>query len=272
MKAWLAGAVLIVATNAVALLGVAYNRSGEPESRLVLTERELRVERWGEFDAENSGLSLTLSWRAPFEFDDAEVPGRSRFYRGWTPWLDVAKLSELGFDMSGSSETANAARDYERQRVRDVLLVLELGGAAHARALELAKREVQRAEAIAASNPGESDYEDRADRARVNLAAEAREASRLFVIDAGLEARVLRERYPDQTRHVLLGGQVGVGNSRSDGDRALHGYVSALSIGSIHVSADLLERHSFGDGWRKNVVVAFGKRFEPWIVEIGDRK
>ncbi|MFL6653087.1 MAG: DUF4824 family protein, partial [Sulfurifustaceae bacterium] len=44
----LAGIALIAATNAVALVGVAYNRSGEPSSVLKLTERELALPySWG---------------------------------------------------------------------------------------------------------------------------------------------------------------------------------------------------------------------------------
>ena len=42
-----AGLGLIVLTNAIALFGVVYNRSGAPEATLRLTQRELRTPyRW----------------------------------------------------------------------------------------------------------------------------------------------------------------------------------------------------------------------------------
>ena len=63
----LAGIALILAVNAVALAGVAYNRSGEPDSVLRLTERELQASYGWHGSAENSGAALTLRWRVPVE-------------------------------------------------------------------------------------------------------------------------------------------------------------------------------------------------------------
>ena len=68
MMAWqrkhtfIAGMLLILLTNAVALLGVAYNRSGTPESRLTLSQRELQLP-YGAM-TEDSGLTLQIRWRA----------------------------------------------------------------------------------------------------------------------------------------------------------------------------------------------------------------
>jgi hypothetical protein len=68
MKNWtrrhtlIAGLALILLTNAVALLGVYQNRSGEPESMLTLTQRELQQPYgWG-MARENSGISLRINW------------------------------------------------------------------------------------------------------------------------------------------------------------------------------------------------------------------
>ncbi|HPU80578.1 DUF4824 family protein, partial [Accumulibacter sp.] len=54
-----AGAALILLTNIVALSGVIINRTGEPESRLMLSARELSLPYRGYRQAENSGLALT---------------------------------------------------------------------------------------------------------------------------------------------------------------------------------------------------------------------
>ncbi|MGH8649482.1 MAG: DUF4824 family protein, partial [Burkholderiales bacterium] len=51
-----AGIVLIALTNAIALGGVAWNRSGEPESVLKLTQRELSQPRGFGLDREEGGL------------------------------------------------------------------------------------------------------------------------------------------------------------------------------------------------------------------------
>lgn len=60
---WIAGLMIIVLTNVIALGGVAYNRAGEPDGTLVLTERELRLPYSSGLARENSGLSLTIEWR-----------------------------------------------------------------------------------------------------------------------------------------------------------------------------------------------------------------
>jgi len=59
----LAGLGLIALTNAIALSGVVYNRSGDPEATLRLTQRELRTPYRWYGNRENSGLALSLVWR-----------------------------------------------------------------------------------------------------------------------------------------------------------------------------------------------------------------
>ena len=60
------GALLVILlTNAVALGGAFWNRSGEVESRLMLSQRELRMP-YARFDRENSGFALCAKgpkWR-----------------------------------------------------------------------------------------------------------------------------------------------------------------------------------------------------------------
>jgi hypothetical protein len=56
---FLLGFFMIVATNIVVLSGVASNRSGNPESEVILTERELQLPY--KIHEENSGLTLSTS-------------------------------------------------------------------------------------------------------------------------------------------------------------------------------------------------------------------
>src|SRR5512147_2934441 len=92
-----AGAILILATNAVALLGIVYNR-GDAESTLTLTQRELHLPyNWG-FEKENSGIALTLQWRTLAEEREVNDGAPMNFTAfGREPnWLDKAKLTALG--------------------------------------------------------------------------------------------------------------------------------------------------------------------------------
>ena len=54
-KILIAGLAIIIATNVVALAGVAYNRSGNPEAQIELTERELAMPHRYRMNKENRG-------------------------------------------------------------------------------------------------------------------------------------------------------------------------------------------------------------------------
>ena len=119
------GATLVAVTNAVALVGVAYNR-GESESVLTLSERELWLASDWWLARENSGIALELRWRMPHEdyFRQAMYP---MFAAPGHNWLNKAKLATLGFDMSPPEDTPQVRRHYERLLPKDVLLVLGSG-------------------------------------------------------------------------------------------------------------------------------------------------
>ena len=77
----LAAAGVVLTANAFVLAEVASNRSGAPDARVELTGRHLRLVAAGD---ENSGVSVRLVWRVPDTAPDY-------------PWLDAAKLAELGY-------------------------------------------------------------------------------------------------------------------------------------------------------------------------------
>lgn len=264
-----AGVVLIVATNAIALGGVAYNRSGEPSSVLKLTERELALPySWG-FGAENSGIALDLRWR---------VSGGGRYFRssGNPSWLDQEKLAALGFDVSKPINTSDGERHYEKLRGREVLLVLELDGPAYRRAVEQTREHLRSETELAAANPGKQEFKARAEAAAKTLESEERSESRLFVVDAGLDRGDLRAHYPDRARYAIARGQVTPGVQGADSNRRLVGYVTDLSVEAIHVPLayrgvfePLLRtprRVDLPAEPRYDVTIAFGKRLEPWLL------
>lgn len=274
-----AGAVLILATNGVALLGVVYNR-GDAESTLTLTQRELHLPyNWG-FEKENSGIALTLQWRTLAE--EREVnDGLPTNYTGFgnkPDWLNKDMLAALGFDVSTPEDAPQGRMYYDKMLSKDVLLVLELDGPAYRAALERAQRRMQNEAALLNANPGKKEFEERAKNAKRALYQEERINSRLFVVDAGLDAASLRARYPDRNRYAIVRGQIQPRLVEIKRKPKLIANISDLSITQINVPA--LYRRIFEplqESARTNqydaavtpykVSVAFGKRLEPWINE-----
>lgn len=273
-----AGLALILATNAVALVGVVYNRS-DTESTLVLTERELHHPYgWG-FSRENSGISLALQWRVLAERDDTRHAGRRYTGYGKAPdWLDQAKLAALGFDIPETGDSPRARRHYDKLLPREALLVLEFDGPAYQTTLEDARNHLQQEEALLAENAGKKEFEVRVKNAQRELHQEEHTHSRLFVIDAGLDAASLRARYPDRKRYAIVRGQIQPFHVANNRNRSSAGYVTGLSVTHINVPAQYRQIFvPIQEGVRTNeygvvatpfeVSVAYGKRFEPWITE-----
>jgi hypothetical protein len=272
-----AGGALILVTNAVALVGAAYNRAGDPESVLKLTQRELSLPySWG-FEGENSGITLRLRWRV-LGAEPQGALGLERSYPGVgeaPDWLDKAKLVALGFDVSTPQDTPAGRRHYDKLLPKEVLLVLDLDGPAYRRMLERAKQYSEREEALHLANPGDKEFERRAKWAKEELDREERESSRLFVIDAGLDVGALRAQYPDRLRYAIVRGQVRLQLAEKEKHLVLSGYVNDLSIDHITVPLGFRQvfepmlhnarRGQYDTVSRYEVSVAFGKRLEPWI-------
>ena len=266
----IAGLVLIGLVNALALGGVAYNRSGEPESTLSLTEREL----WPPHDwagrKENSGLALHLQWRVP----QRDAPNASLLRMApdaWAvpSWLDESKMASLGFDMrlAPARREVDPMSGYERKLPREVFVVLELDGPAYRAALE---RAASAAKELETKN-------ERGDGKRVAdemMGRETRRSSRLFAVDAGLDREALRGRYHDRARYAIVRGQVRPTWLKASNEPA--GFITELSAAVVNVPLEMrsvfeaVARH--GDltpngGTRHfEARVAFGQRLEPWLV------
>ena len=261
----IAAVVLIVLTNAVALGGVAWNRAGAVESQLVLSQRELRLP-FRVFDRENSGLALALNWRVAIAPEkDAGYRG---YYSGGAPeWLDKAKMESLGFDMTPNE--AGRSRSNDRSLSRDVLLVLELDGEAYRQSLEWARQHLVSEEAKFAAMPDGNEKKNRLKNAGDELAREENESSRLFVVDAGLDAAGLRGKHPDRTRYAIVRGQVRPVWHDARTASAARGHVSNVSIAAINVPYVYRNLFAETSGKEKFTVgVAFGQRLEPWVTQL----
>ncbi len=272
----IAGAALIVLTNGVALVGVAYNRSGDPDSVLALTQRELGMPyKWWR-ERENSGIALRLLWRAHEEEVGDEID-RGTWYAGvggTAAWLTKAKLGELGFNVSQPESSDPGRRHYEKQLPKEVLLVLELDGPAYAQARARARRYADREDALRAANPDKKEFEQRSKQARDRLDREERENSRLFAVDAGLDAGALRSKYPDRAHYAIVRGRVHPLVTGAGRSLRLSGYLGELSVDEISVPLEFRSvfEHALpagatgvGSPARFDATVAFGKRLEPWL-------
>lgn len=98
---------VVFVANLFVLTRVATNRSGSPEARLELTERELHLDLPGD---ENTGLVLRLIARH-IGFDD--------------PWPDRSKLAELGFDTRLDPGDPSARSRYIRVPAKQAFVALE---------------------------------------------------------------------------------------------------------------------------------------------------
>src|SRR5690606_32866502 len=224
--ALLVGIALIVVTNAIALGGVAYNRASTPESVLALTERELPIVNWSWPDNDNSSIDLTIDWRVRQTYEPGAI------YGTWqTDWLSEEQLRALGFDTSLLDDSELALERSRRQLPKRVFLVLEYDGAAYREALEQRRDHVERAMELMGRNVGDATFEARLKAAREALEHEEQSASRLFVVDAGLDPTVLRERYSDRTRYAIVRGRVGIYVSGEPGRRRVAAASPELDIG-----------------------------------------
>jgi hypothetical protein len=282
--------VWVLASSAVALFGVARNRSGVADAEVVLTERELSLP--APADEENSALSLGLVWSGPrFAYGSTET----------APWLDRAKLESLGFDCSYPTNAPSAGEHYGRAIPRSAVLVFEYEGEAWKRALEAKERD---------TDDKLAKLEGRTDSAaREKQAAGLRRArdgvrafeTRLVAVDAGLDPAELRRKYPDRSRYVLMRGVVNVRIVPEAGKKVgvpqeLRGVVGSLFVEALHVppgqrelfdslmkddrKAPVAVAEAVGEDHvprvrpsrrappRYQVRVRWGSRLEPWIVAV----
>ena len=277
---WL-GLGVIAVVNALALGGVAWNRS-LVDSRLPLSERELQAPYEYGAEAEDSGVALDLVWRVAPGADGADDVGAAPGWLGYdyarTPaWLGVAKLAALGYATTPPPEGTTRA---PRPRDRPGWLVLELDGPAYQRHLALMARRVVAARAKLEAAPNGSAEKDRLKDAIDRLADARTKDSRLCVVDLGRDRDALRATYRDRSRYAIVEGIVSATWTRdAQGPWRLEGSIDRLRIPRLHVPRD--EARALGSAAHRQhydqavppfrAVVAFGRRAEPWLESVGPR-
>jgi hypothetical protein len=236
----LAAAGVLLAANAWALFSVSRNRREAPGGTVDLTEHELSLRRES---SESTALFLEIEWDTA-----ATQPGR----RGAPPWLDAAKLTELGFNCPASPADSRGVEQDRSLPSRPVFLVLEY--------------------------QADAGLSGRNDRPR---------KTRLLAVDAGLNPRQLRQKHPDTARQIIARGLVRAALGEQNGSAAnplppsrWEGWIAELLPSRIFVpqphSAVLaaLPPRSGSDRAgaipepRYTVTVSWGQNYEPWIIGI----
>lgn len=280
--------VLIVLTNVVVLAGVAYNRSGEPDATVQLTERELHWQkRWDLTDKEDTGLYLNLKW---------SMPGFKAYRWDYTHkknWMDQQKLAELGFNTDFPLEDKKASRYYSRQLPRQAYVVLEFNGDAYQNWLKEARKRIEEIKQELMEEKKEKKKKDLENDLR-RIQQELITQSHLFAIDAGRDTQALRKQYSDQSKYIITPAVFDISmhytprkkeESKSPQKPYLSGWVREISIPEIHVPSDY--RSFFTSGIkthtitylprdkpladlesRYQVTLNYGRRHEPWIADV----
>jgi len=266
----LAAAGLLVVSNAFVLAHVAMNRSGEPDSEMQLTARELQY-YGGRSDESSMVLMLRWTNSAP-EYP----PGPPRDAPGW---FDEKKLKELGFDLSVPASSPKAARFYDNLRSREIFVALEYDGPAW----EAWRNDREPRLETEGSYGPQVTLPDRVE-------IERQTTPRLITVDVARGSAELRRKYPDRKRVMIL--QALVRAKLEPEQRAsltaplrpayLRGAITRLAIESIIVPRPLsrrLEGQSYTpwtyDGNRVkiqqppySVTLRIGSKYEPWVVDV----
>ena len=267
----LAAIALLLVSNAWVLAHVAMNRSGEPDSEMELTARELQY--FGS-RSDDSSVVLMLRWTntAP-EYPvglPADGPG----------WFDQKKLEELGFDLSIPAGSPKASRFYENLRLREAFVALEFDGPAWASWLTDREPRLQ----TETSYGPQVSFEER-------VAIERQTTPRLVSIDVARDPAALRRKYPDRKRVMILPVLV---RAKLEPERRasataplrpayLRGAITRLAIESVIVPEPLSRRFDGQPSYSPwtydgkqikieqppySVILRVGSKYEPWVVDV----
>lgn len=263
---------LILLTNLVVLAGVAYNRSGAPGSLLTLSQRELGSPWDYDYSArENSGVSLHIGWRT-LDNNNNDTYAYLRYGSHQPHWLDQEKMLALGFPLPPVGNADAIGRYQQRMSEKEVFLVLELAGPAWRESIEDAHRAVARAKTLQNAAPDDMRQQSEVKDAEEYLRRTQTELSRLFVIDAGLDAGALRARYAGRTGYAIVRGRISPSlRTEENNEWVFGGYINGLSVDRVHAPAGSLPvvakpGAGIAKDARYEAIMGWGKRFEPWLV------
>jgi hypothetical protein len=252
-------AAVVLAGNALILVDVGRNRAGNPDAVVRLSERELH--QVGEMpEGAAPILNLKLQW--------STAPGPDG-----RPWFDRAALESLGVGRLPEVVDSAAAQDY-RRNIRRAYAVLELGGPAWERLV--AERQTH-ADSLQAARPPAAQEKHAEDRPWLEKGG--RTESRLLAIDVGRDPMLLREKYPERSRYLILPAEYAAEVLMAEKDSLgvvtaparVEGRIVQLLPGTVHVPRPLRDSLLALGVTRNDSTVHFeitlkvGKKWEAWV-------
>lgn len=233
--------LLIIVTNIFIMSNTYLNKLGEPTSSITLSQRELYIP-YSSHD-ENSALSLKISYRM-----QSSLVYKSYMSSRKALWLDEQKLTDLGF-------TTN--------KKKEVFYVLEFNGDAYKNQYKLCEENLEKETAKLKEEPDDEDIQYDFKHAKDELSRE-KNASRLFVVDAGLEYKKLRVLYPNKQKYIITKGLIRRTSKKKNEGVNVYGYLNGLSVTSLHVEKKYKSKLKDRDT-KFEAQLNYGSRYEPWI-------
>jgi len=268
---------LLLLTNVVVLAGVAYNRSGDPDSSLLLTERELLLPYSSYSRQENSGLALGLRWNViRTDMFDKNYRRYALSSYGNPIWLTEQKQRELGVDVDNIKKNKEYENyQYKKINSEEIIVVLEYDGESFKKAIKDAENDFKKEQQKISKNTDNKVLKKQVKTYEQSLAELKNSESRLIAIDAGLDLQTLRAKYKDRSKYLMLRAEL----SPYWENTKLLASINQIFISSVHVplpySKKINEIVRFGQKNnqyiarakkpRYQIELKVGKRLEPWI-------
>ena len=208
-------AVFLILVNVIVLAGIAYNRSGEAEATITLTERELRLpyRSYGTKSnkrAENSGLSLRLNWSVITS--DLFSNGYRKYSLsnyGNPVWLNENKLKELGVDVDKiKANKKDYSYGYRNEESIETIIVLEYDGQAFKDTVKRAEKDIQNLRDDFKKQPADEKAKKVLKRHEDSFQELKTSVSRLIAIDAGKDLEKLKTKYNQPGKYLMLRGEI----------------------------------------------------------------
>ena len=254
------------------------NRSGKAESQVELSERELRP--FYNYRHENSGLSLRIVWRVL-----GQTENDVNFWSSYDSpqWFDETKLRELEFQIPNRRDERQQLSGRVHHLPKKVFVVLENDSPLHSKVLAFLEDTVVEASENLQKDPDNEDLKSVLEGAQKRLKDERDGGSRLFAVDAGLEAESLRQQYPDRTRYIITRAIVRMIRDSHKRETVYRGQIQKLVVSKVNVARTIRDKYDYLDssktsnwkfGYHKlprfNVTLAYGRAFEPWVIDFSE--
>lgn len=270
-------AALLLLTNIIVLSGVAYNRSGDTESGLLLTERELSLPYRSYSKKENSGLALRLNWNViPTNTFGNNYRRYSLSNYGHPAWLTEDKQKELGVNVDDiKKHIGNKNYEYEKLNKEEIIVVLEYDGESFKKAIKDAENNFKKLRENVKKNPDNKELNKKLENNEKSLDQLKVTESRLIAIDAGRDLQTLRAKYKNSNKYLMLRGELRPYWNK----KKLVARINKIFISSVHVSLpyskeinEIAKREETNNVYtnrekkpRYQVELKVGKRLEPWV-------